>query len=58
MNTQERIQERIEFLQRQLDSLDHYLPETYHFLMAELDREQRDLMQIKLQTFYRSQADE
>jgi len=58
MNPQERIQERITFLEKQLDSLDHYLPETYHFLMAELDLQQRELMEHKIQDFYWKQTNE
>ena len=58
MNPQERIQERIAFLEKQLDSLDHYLPETYQFLTAELDLQQRELMEHKIQDFYWNQTDE
>jgi len=58
MNPQERIQERIDFLKEQLDSLDHYLPETYQFLMAELDLQQRELMEHKIQDFYWNQTNE
>ena len=58
MSTQEQVQDRITFLQTQLDSLEHYLPETYQFLMAELDLQQRDLMHIKVQDFYSKQDNE
>ena len=58
MSTQDQIQKRLEFLQTQIDSLDHYLPETYQFLMAELDCQQRDLMALKIQDFYSHQTDE
>ena len=58
MKFQERIQERIAFLEAQLDSLEHYLPETCQFLMAELDMQQRDLMELKLQDFYNNQTNE
>ena len=58
MSTQEQIQERIQFLQTQLESLEHYLPETYQFLMAELDSQQRDLMELKIQYFYSNQNNE
>ena len=37
MSTQEQVQERIQFLQTQLESLNHYLPETYQFLLEEMD---------------------
>ncbi|CAK6699916.1 hypothetical protein OGCDGJMD_02754 [Cyanobium usitatum str. Tous] len=52
MKTQEHIQQRISFLQRQLDSLEHYLPETYQFLMAEMDHQQCNLMELRIQDFY------
>ena len=58
MSTQEKVQERIQFLQTQLESLEHYLPETYQFLMAELDSQQRDLMELKIQDFYSNQNNE
>lgn len=58
MNPQDRIQERITFLETQLNSLDHYLPETYQFLMAELDFQQKELMQHRIQDFYRNQTNE
>ena len=58
MSTQEQVQARINFLQTQLESLEHYLPETYQFLMAELDSQQRDLMELKIQDFYSNQTNE
>jgi len=58
MRTQQQIEERIAFLHQQLDSLDHYLPDTYQFLMAELDSQQRELMEIKIQSYYHSQDNE
>jgi len=58
MNPQERIQESIAFLKEQLDSLDHYLPETHQFLTTELDLQQRELMEHKIKDFYWSQTNE
>jgi len=58
MRSQKQVQERIQFLQTQLESLEHFLPETYQFLMAELDSQQRDLMELKIQNFYNKQDDE
>ena len=43
------VQCRISFLQQQLDSLEHYLPETYQFLMNEMDTQQQKLMELKIQ---------
>lgn len=58
MRPQDRIQERIAFLEKQLDSLDHFLPDTYQFLVAELDVQQRELMEYKIQDFYWNQTNE
>ena len=52
MSTQQQVQQRINFLQKELDSLEHYLPDTYQFLMAEMDNQQRELIAIKIQDFY------
>jgi len=51
-------QERIAFLQEQLNSLEHYLPETYQLLMMEMDLQQRELMKDKIQNFYLEQNNE
>jgi len=58
MSTQDQVQARINFLQTQLDSLDHYLPETYQLLMQEMDLQQRDLMALKVQDFFKTQDNE
>ena len=50
------IEARINFLQGQLDSLEHYLPTCYQLLMEEMDYQQREMMQLKIQEFYRSQT--
>ena len=52
------VQCRIVFLQEQLDSLDHYLPETYQYLMEEMDVQQRNLMKLKIQYYYQQQSNE
>ena len=54
MKTQEQIQQRINFIQQQLDSLEHYLPETYQFLMEEMDSQQRNLIELKVKDFYKN----
>ena len=47
-----RIQQKIRFLEDQLVSLDHYLPETYDYLMQELDIQRRALAELEvLETF-------
>jgi ABC-type phosphate transport system auxiliary subunit len=58
MSTQWQIQQRINFLQNELDSLEHYLPDTYQFLMAEMDNQQRELVAIKIQDFYQELSNE
>ena len=54
MNTLEKIQTNIAYIQEQLDSLGGYLPDTYQFLMSEMDGWQRELMEHKLNSFYQS----
>lgn len=39
----------IAFLQQQLDSLDHYLPSTYPYLMEEMDSQQVLLKHLQVQ---------
>ena len=52
------VQCRIAFLQQQLDSLEHYLPETDQYLMIEMDTQQRILMELKIQSYYQQQSNE
>ena len=52
------VQCRISYLQEQLDSLDHYLPETYQYLIEEMDVQQRCLMELKIQSYYQQQCNE
>ena len=58
MKTQKDFQACIEYLQEQLDSLEHYLPETYHYLMDEMDHQHHALMKLKVQDFYSNQNHE
>ena len=58
MRPQQQIEDRIAFLEQQLESLEHFLPETYQFLMEELDCQQRNLMELKIHTFYTNQDNE
>ena len=46
--SKEQVQSKIIFLEDQLVSLDHYLPETYDYLMAELDRQRLVLAEISV----------
>ena len=43
-----RIQQKIRFREDQLVSLDHYLPETYDYLMQELDIQRRLLAELEV----------
>ena len=54
MKTHEQIQQRINFIQQQLDVLEHYLPETYSYLMEEMDSQQRNLIELKVKDFYKN----
>jgi hypothetical protein len=54
----QKIECRIAFLQEQLDSLEHYLPETYQYLMNEMDTQQRNLMELKISSYYQEQSNE
>jgi uncharacterized coiled-coil protein SlyX len=57
-SNRQRLECKIAFLQKQLDSLDHYLPETYQYLMNEMDTQQRSLMELKIQSYYQQQCNE
>ena len=43
---------KIQFLEDQLVSLDHYLPETYEYLMRELDLQKLTLAQLDVQEHF------
>jgi hypothetical protein len=45
----QQIQLKIRFLEDQLVSLDHYLPETYDYLMRELDQQKCALAELEVQ---------
>jgi uncharacterized coiled-coil protein SlyX len=44
----QKLESKIAFLQQQLDSLDHYLPETYQFLMEQMDSQQVLLKRLEV----------
>lgn len=48
-----RIQQKIRFLEVQLASLDHYLPETYDYLMQELDIQRRILAELEISEIFK-----
>jgi hypothetical protein len=43
---------KIRFLEDQLTSLDHYLPETYEFLLQQLDLQKRILAELEVQEHF------
>jgi hypothetical protein len=51
-NSKSKIQQKIRFLEEQLISLDHYLPETYDYLMQELDIQRRLLVEHEVLETY------
>jgi hypothetical protein len=53
-NLKERTRNKIRFLENQLISLDHYLPETYEYLMQELDLQKRILAEIEIEEHFTS----
>jgi len=54
-----RIQQKIRFLEDQLVSLDHFLPETYDYLMQELDIQRRLLAELEVsETFEEMDRDQ
>ena len=58
-NSKSRVQQKIRFLEDQLISLDHYLPETYQYLMEELDLQKRQLAEIEvLETYQQIESDD
>ena len=54
MNPRQKLESKIAFLQQQLESLDHYLPETYQYLLIEMDAQQVLLKQLEVQEHFAS----
>ena len=44
-----KLESKIEFLNQQIDLLNHYLPETYQYLIEEMDNQQVLLKQLEVQ---------
>jgi hypothetical protein len=53
-NLKDKTLNKIRFLEDQLVSLDHYLPETYEYLMQELDLQKRNLAEIEIEEHFAS----
>ena len=47
-----KLESKIAFLQQQLDSLDHYLPSTYQYLMEQMDSQQVLLKHLQVQEHF------
>ena len=48
----QKLESKIAFLQQQLDSLDHYLPDTYQYLMEQMDSQQVLLKRLEVQDHF------
>ena len=48
----QKLESKIAFLQQQLDSLDHYLPLAYQYLMEQMDSQQVLLKQLEVQEHF------
>jgi hypothetical protein len=46
--SKDQVLSKIKVLEEQLESLDHYLPETYQYLMMELDQQRLVLAEISV----------
>ena len=53
-NLKDKTLNKIRFLEDQLVSLDHYLPETYEYLMEELDLQKKNLAKIEIEEHFTS----
>jgi len=45
---------KIDFLETQLSDLNHYLPETYEYLLEQLDHQKRILAELEVAEVFRS----
>lgn len=47
-----RFKSKIAFIEKQISSLDSYLPETYEYLMSELDNQKRLLAELEVRNYF------
>ena len=52
LSERQKLESKIAFLQQQLDSLDHYLPDTYKFLVEQMDAQQVLLKRLEVQEHF------
>jgi hypothetical protein len=50
--TRSRLKSKIAFIEKQISSLDNYLPEKYEYLMTELDAQRFLLAEIEVKNFF------
>ena len=50
--TRSRLKSKIAFIEKQISSLDNYLPETYEYLMTELDAQKCLLAEIEVKNYF------
>jgi hypothetical protein len=50
--TKAQVISRIHFIEKKISSLDKYLPETYNYLMRELDVQKRILAELEIEETY------
>ena len=53
-STKDLIQSKVQFLETQLQDLNHHLPETYEYLMSELDHQRRLLAELSVNEYFAS----
>ena len=46
------LQSKVQFLETQLQELNHYLPATYEYLMSELDHQKRLLAELSVNEYF------
>ena len=47
-----RLKSKISFIEKQISSLDNYLPETYEYLMIELDTQKCLLAELEVKNYF------
>jgi hypothetical protein len=47
-----KLKSKIAFIEKQISSLDGYLPETYEYLMSELDSQKRLLAELEVKNYF------
>ena len=53
-NNKEKILNKIHFLENQMISLDHHLPDTWEYFVKELDQQKKNLAKIEIEEHFAS----